>query len=713
MSSDRRPRGASVHLPQNSPQATGEAESRCFGGSCSGLKAPGSPWPPVNQNSLVREMPAKAQVDPGVKLDAKDDDSSAFPGMTGEKTTETLAPTRHTHPNVRKDGTLLSWLKTSKSIGHINMDKTRDSETDVKEKLGKETKRNMGTDTVTKPSTASNPASKQVFDISNEASIFTFQASSPFDGALPNVKKPALSQDIRPGLVFLSLPSTPNPSPGSLFKGAHPVRLSDKTPQQQSSTAVRSMDTSVPKPRGVLSPPHDRENALPTNTSARNFYSDRSPSHDGRIALPSGIFHGQLTPDTHRLGNTTCGDVATSDRFAESKPRVRPFQSDTLVPTLEGDRNKSVSAIKAEEQGLQQSNIHQLPSPTSAAPVRYNSSPATFTGTPSPRIWLQHLNALDDSQDFHIYHSASSPSDPFTSAPSIGLLHPNKEEGDDFVGRSLLVKEELDAEDDSLSIFALESPSPDHDRRSLSTALIPHPSSGSHDVIWNWSMPKRRMLMLPAFFWIVQALCKDLTPNEIWDGYIYAFRVEDPQGENYMKIGRGKDIKRRIKEHKICYGELRQMYPVEGQKPVEVYHAGRVEHLVHAELTQHAIELERCPKAQQRHKSHSEWFDVEERHATAVIRKWSQWMSGSPYEESPSTGITQSLKAKSPNSKSPGAKSSKSTSLETLTPTTWRLRNMEPNDIMKMCWPLDMSAEMLDDNGIDEVGTSLRRITIG
>src|SRR5271155_321434 len=192
-------------------------------------------------------------------------------------------------------------------------------------------------------------------------------------------------------------------------------------------------------------------------------------------------------------------------------------------------------------------------------------------------------------------------------------------------------------------------------------------------------MKERRKKTTQAFFWIAQHLRRDLTQAEIPARYIYAFKVKDPQGKDYVKIGVTSNPKRRIKDHERCYGECHQIYPPQGEESVLVDHASRVENLIHAELVEQAMLLERCPRYQQKHRCHGEWFDVEERHAIAVIRKWTEWMNTSPYEKKPIAGIDQ----------------------------RWRLKILEQNILTKICWPLDPWAATQDDKGIDDIGTSM------
>ena len=169
-------------------------------------------------------------------------------------------------------------------------------------------------------------------------------------------------------------------------------------------------------------------------------------------------------------------------------------------------------------------------------------------------------------------------------------------------------------------------------------------------------------------------------------------------GMDYVKIGYAANITRRMKEHARCYGECELIYPPPGEKFVRVDHACRVENLIHSELKGQSMSLERCPRY--RHKYHGEWFDVEERHAIAVIRKWSKWMSSSPYEErliekskEKPRSRRSSAKAKSPNRETPEATAT----------VKWRLKTLERNTLMKICWPLAPLALTGDADDIDQV----------
>jgi hypothetical protein len=70
-------------------------------------------------------------------------------------------------------------------------------------------------------------------------------------------------------------------------------------------------------------------------------------------------------------------------------------------------------------------------------------------------------------------------------------------------------------------------------------------------------------------------------------------------------------------------------------------------------------------------------------------------MSSSPYEEKASTGISRE--------KSPKVSAK----------TKWRLRTLDHDIMMKICWPLDPLLPTTDNGGVDEVGAGMRLITVG
>jgi hypothetical protein len=156
---------------------------------------------------------------------------------------------------------------------------------------------------------------------------------------------------------------------------------------------------------------------------------------------------------------------------------------------------------------------------------------------------------------------------------------------------------------------------------SNTSGLICAPPPGGSNVIWNWVTSKRRDKHVQPFFWIALLLCRALAEIDIARGYVYAFKVTDPHGRGYVKIGFTKGrLTARMKALSVCYGTCEQISPPIDEKPALFNHARRVEQLVHAELVEQSISLEKCPRARQRHNCHGEWFDVNPHHAITVIR---------------------------------------------------------------------------------------------
>ena len=235
------------------------------------------------------------------------------------------------------------------------------------------------------------------------------------------------------------------------------------------------------------------------------------------------------------------------------------------------------------------------------------------------------------------------------------------------------------------------SPSSSSDERSISDALICSPNRGGLNVIWKWIAPERKAHMSHTFFGIGQTLAADLSPTERAHGYIYAFQAEDSQGRGMIKIETTDHIRRRMRDHKKCYGEWRQVFPKGYNLPVRVYHASRVERLIHAELKSRSMLLEECPRFRQgHHGSHGEWFDVSEAHALAVIEKWIVWMLGSPYEEQLVTTVQKKNPMQSPTTRRRVLQSPVRQITEKISKKIWQLKELDKEDLFRLCWPLQV-----------------------
>jgi T5orf172 domain len=288
-------------------------------------------------------------------------------------------------------------------------------------------------------------------------------------------------------------------------------------------------------------------------------------------------------------------------------------------------------------------------------------------------------------------------------------------------------------------------------------------------VIWKWTDSARRRERKNPFFWIAAGLCEDLTKSEIKYGFIYAFKATDRRGKGFVKIGFSSDIGRRLREHLDCYDGCKLIYPAAHEDMVMVRHAKRVEGLVHAELTNLEVLLEKCPRKSHKHGTHREWFDVHEGHAIAVIRRWCKWMNNRPYEErllteaeleenakkekdqeekklkrqkqqqaqekrrtdqrqgpqgspgTPEQKENRNQKEKvfrrdgprkgGPATPSKKAKSPRETIPKPPPTTKWQLRSQEKDALWTLCWPMDAIAATSDGEDVGGMEEELRLLT--
>lgn len=136
-------------------------------------------------------------------------------------------------------------------------------------------------------------------------------------------------------------------------------------------------------------------------------------------------------------------------------------------------------------------------------------------------------------------------------------------------------------------------------------------------------------------------------PRDPQDGYIYAYEVEGNSG--YVKIGYTTlpVTDRHDKWAFDCNRQSKTLYPPPPSTAASISsgaaetaaapaaapallvpHARRVEALCHAELDHRRIRIY-CGACL---KQHIEWFEATAAEVTAVIQKWSRWMTTQPYE---------------------------------------------------------------------------------
>jgi len=137
-------------------------------------------------------------------------------------------------------------------------------------------------------------------------------------------------------------------------------------------------------------------------------------------------------------------------------------------------------------------------------------------------------------------------------------------------------------------------------------------------------------------------LSKPLAACDLHAGHIYAYKVEG--NKDYVKIGyTTRPVKERHDEWSFdCNRQTLPLYSSPAQATTNISstkeaaaapavlipHARRVEALCHAELNHRRITMY-CGACL---KPHIEWFEVSAMEVTAIIQKWSKWMTTQPYE---------------------------------------------------------------------------------
>ncbi|KAI9864356.1 MAG: hypothetical protein M1813_003276 [Trichoglossum hirsutum] len=126
------------------------------------------------------------------------------------------------------------------------------------------------------------------------------------------------------------------------------------------------------------------------------------------------------------------------------------------------------------------------------------------------------------------------------------------------------------------------------------------------------------------------SLAKALTPRELHGGYIYIYWY--PGNFGLLKIGITKrTVAVRLEEwRRSCGRKPNLIYPETSEQAIWTPHIYRVEALVKAELRHDRKKGPMCRKCRKRH---TEWFEAEPERATAVVRRWSEWMMQRPYRD--------------------------------------------------------------------------------
>jgi hypothetical protein len=130
-----------------------------------------------------------------------------------------------------------------------------------------------------------------------------------------------------------------------------------------------------------------------------------------------------------------------------------------------------------------------------------------------------------------------------------------------------------------------------------------------------------------------EVIIKPLKPTDKKPGFIYVFWDKEHFGK--LKIGRTKDLKRRLEEWNRDCGRVHAYHPAirRGELP-EIPHVSRVERLIHTELKDRRKERA-CASCGVKHQ---EWFDVSDALALKVFQKWQDWIIQEPYMFDARTG---------------------------------------------------------------------------
>lgn len=666
-----------MKLPPNDSRSIKGEEIPYPSASFPRMKPPGRQSTLTTQDLGAHETPFNALAATDVKKpEMRGNSSSASPGGRAKETGDTVLPSQPTSSPSQKQETLTSWLKTFKSVPHLGKDKAKKTGRDTQKYPRTNTNKDTGVGPATNSRAATQTASKRPLVTSNAAHNLTFGAPSTLNGAPPNDEQQILDQDALKQCNAIRSRGERRPSSFTLLDHTHSLPLSDRTRQYRGSLADPSEDPFISEPQAAPSSDHGGEEYFNDLSMGAKDHLSPFPLHRGRVSPYRNSRLREASRDVSRPRNSARGDTAASDLRAEDVTAGRPLQPETLARSIDGDRTPYWGASRSEKQADPEFNTYQRSNPITMADVRHNPAPLTFSSTPIPEVRLPESRE-EGPKDFRSDHAASSSPRPKTPAQHASQFTSAIENEGTVFGSSPPVKQEHDSRDNSLR-RALVSPAPRRGRESNSSALIRIPSPGGLDVIWSWTSTDQRKMVSQAFFCIADQLGCNLTPREVSDSYIYALKVKDPRAIGYIKIGTTIDIKSRIQNHKFCYGEVNLIYPPKGEQPVRAKHAGRVEQLIHAELVERALKLKKCPRYRQKHDAHKEWFDVEEHHAIAVIRKWSDWTSTAPYKMGPFV----------PSKKYPKPKANQTTS--------WRLKPLEPEVLKEICWPLDPQANPID-----------------
>ena len=447
----------------------------------------------------------------------------------------------------------------------------------------------------------------------------------------------------------------------------------------QNDNGTDTRPIAMPKPsEGVLVVPH--------MSNVFTFRAGRPLARTPRDVKQSPLNRELKFDLSSKCASDTIGPTEWKGSHAPLEDTTLPLRTRHKTPDrlIKSDRSQSESAVETITHAYHSPNDSQSSTPTSRTMVRQHSTLSTAADTSLPRRKLRSWRVEEGSDNARVCHSVS----PTRLNIPLGyrdIPAPRSRSEDSLLNTSPasehVSSSDFDDDDSLRRALMPSSPTSHANRSSAPSALIRRPTLGGLDVIWTWAPGSRWDKMPQTESWILAEIGCRLTPTELDYGHVYAFQAVDPQSRGYVKIGFTKTLKSRKTEHVKCYDKCVFLWPPPRTLPKPVLHAARVEKMVHAELVEGAMLLQRCPRRRLKHESHGEWFDVPLHHALAVIRKWTDWIMTKPYSRLEDRRAAQRPKPKTREKSAddwPGEG-------------PWGLDTSRMDVVAKMCLPLVLS----------------------
>ena len=545
------------------------------------------------------------------------------------------------------------------------------------------------------------------------------QCSEEFPGVSIATGEPSRSPNAGPQPVFPTTRSDSNQNHNLVFhdgkttSASHPfvaflgkefeVPLGDGTSLRHGPVAAPSIGSTNPPHPGAVSRLNHGEPYLRADLASHDNHQGSHLLSNGKATAsnePSNVHQSQ---QAQCLCNHILKDLGSPVVSSKAGEINRLAQAETPVPSIATDEPPSVGAMGAAGQHFKENRASRLWSAMVAGLLQFGSIFLTTSSSPVLAKLLP-LSGIDaGSQHPECNDPSSSLTRSSTPVPNAGKWPSESDNEETIADDCSTPREECELPEGELP----EGELPEHEQpeRGHGHAMTPSYQAYSPTAIffgrnWHWEVMDERAKNRQPFFKIAEILCEDLDDDETRDGFIYAFRTQEPNGigRRYTRIGadRNDDVRSLMKVRQDCYGECTVVYPPPGEWGGRVKHAERVRRLIHAELVTRGATLKTCPTHQKCKLQHqAEWFDVEAQHAVRVIQKWTQWAENSRYD---TMGVAGKRQRRDSLNLSIGAESLEtgfsSTPGPSLPPEPSErigLKVLDKNTLLGLCWPLDSS----------------------